>query len=554
MKLRQVILLTTSMFILSSCKWLDFFHKSQEEKPTNDSSENEDNKLKNGRFTGEFVENERYSGYEYVAKNVTKQTSGIANINIVGFNDFHGAIKEKDNESGLIQLASFVKIEAAKENTIVCDQGDTWQGSFESNENYGKLIQKTFADANLTIRTIGNHDFDWGIDKLKETITSGNDDYVVPCLGSNIYSNLESEQYVNDKNLGSEYATFVLENGVKVGIIGVIGCEQTSSICSTFIENINFENHINVAKNISDFLRTEKNCDIVVLSMHGAYRELEGFDISETSLISKERYFDLLLNGHSHSQQTYLVNGVLSTQWDSDSKSCGKVNLKYNCDTKKVINSLESDRSIYYPKYLRTYYPLDNDIKNSVENYLSKIKEKGNEILSEKFEGVFTEFEELPNLMAEAVFDVAKKQDPTTEIALVNSARIDFMDKTMTYSKLYECFPFVNQIVFMDVKGTNSLQSLIRNYSCHLEGLRIDHNKTYRVAIIDYLAYHQNSSKNYDYFSESTVVGKLMKGDSPYYYLDVLYDYLKSNPDKTFNSDCYKNGFANRFAFDGDFY
>ena len=57
---------------------------------------------------------------------------------------------------------------------------------------------------------------------------------------------------------------------------------------------------------------------------------------------------------------------------------------------------------------------LDNDIKNSVENYLSKIKEKGNEILSEKFEGVFTEFEELPNLMAEAVFDAAKKQDPTT--------------------------------------------------------------------------------------------------------------------------------------------
>ena len=54
-------------------------------------------------------------------------------INIVAFNDFHGAIYPESGRIGLARLGTYIKEQGEKENTLVISQGDDWQGSIYSN-------------------------------------------------------------------------------------------------------------------------------------------------------------------------------------------------------------------------------------------------------------------------------------------------------------------------------------------------------------------------------------------------------------------------------------
>lgn len=567
MKFKKPVLLIALVFTLSSCssifdKW---FHKDPEtENTTNQDSGNnnghtdvtddddEEEENNESRFTSKTILEDGHTGYEFVSNNIQKQTTGTAEITIGAFNDFHGAIKEDgDTHSGLAHLASFVKTETAKDNTLVLDQGDTWQGSYESNSNYGKFIQEIFADANLSCRTVGNHDFDWGQDNLKAAVETGNAKYTVPCLAANVYDydwSTKTEGNIQQTQFGREYATYTLENGVKVGVIGVIGKNQITSICTQLVKNICFKDHVQTIKNLSDYLRTERDCDVIIASTHEQYSQVEDMGLASVSSVSGKRYCDLVLNGHSHSEDKNIENGVLFTQYDSDSQTCGLIKLNYDIDQGVVLTSNYKDRDIYYPKYLRAYYPLDNSINTKVNSYLQSISEKGNEVLSDKFTGYFSQSENLPNLMAEAIYDAAKKVDSTIQMAVVNMARADFPTGTVTFSDLYRSFPFDNEIIIMDVSGRNSINSIGRNFSCH-EDIQLRSTEIYRVAIIDYVGLHCNSDRDYDYFS---VVGEqtvLQKDGKPYYYRDVLYDYLTANKTKTFNASDYMSYSNSKFGF-----
>ena len=186
------------------------------------------------------------AGYENT-KSVTKPTSGTTTIDLYGINDFHGAINADSYELGLAQIGSYMKSKTDKANTLFIDSGDTWQGSLESNYNYGNLITDVFSYAHLSARTIGNHDFDWGSRKLLNNTARSYNNYLIPTLGANIYNFDWDSKTVGDVqmyNLGKEYAIYTLDNGLRVGIVGVIGSDQITSISTNNVKSIAFTNHI----------------------------------------------------------------------------------------------------------------------------------------------------------------------------------------------------------------------------------------------------------------------------------------------------------------------
>lgn len=529
----KFVFLVLGSLLLTGC---DFFKIGPK------GTDNEVQKSINGKFYGGLVYNEDYTGYEFsVSENeIKKPTSGIVDIDIYGLNDFHGAINESDREAGLIQIGSFLKNVAKKDNTLVFDQGDTWQGSFESNDSYGRIIREVYAEAQVSLRTVGNHDFDWGTEELIEFNSSSYNGAYTPTLAANVCSFTNGKIGKQETKIGKEYATFVLESGVKVGVVGVIGDEQISDISSFKVSNVAFSDHVKKVKDISDFLRTQKKCDIIVASTHVPTRDSISDGYDAISSVSHKRYVDVVLGGHAHSAYSARQNGVVYAQWDANGETVGGVHLHYDCKQNKLIDE-EAKIDTFYKKYLNVYYPIDQTIKSKVDAYLESLREKGNRVLSTKFSGYFDD-SNVGNLMAEAMYNRAKSAGFNVDFAVTNYARSGFENSTMLYSDAYKCFPFDNEVLIMDVKGPVSCRmiKLENTYSAELSPT-LSHTQTYRIAVIDYLGLHMGDDRTYDYFPEGKVVDSLKYDNGSFLsYRDIFAEYLIANPDKTFNANDYQ--------------
>ena len=505
---------------------------------------------KNGQFYGGLVENNDYTGYEFSKSqaSIQKPDFGFGEINIYSFNDFHGSIIKQEsgegNEAGIKQIGTFFREKSQEDNTLIFDQGDTWQGSLESNLNYGALIQDVFTYAGVTARTVGNHDFDWGLEHLEaNSKRKYNSDYI-PCLAANVY-NYENgiNGDIQQSQLGKEYCTYVLDNGIKVGLIGVIGDDQITSICSQLVSTICFTDYVSKIKELSDFLRDEKECDIIVASTHQGSSNASIEGLTEVSPNSGKRYVDLVLGGHEHYRQECTVDGVKFVQWNSNGITTGKVTLTYDFSTGQLVDE-ETKVNSYYAGYFDYYYPeCDPTIDYIVDNYLESIDEVANEVLSTNFTGEFNDGS-LARLMTEAIYNYVSPTVPDVQFACSNYARTSFSGTTFTYRDLYKCFPFDNQIILMNVSSTNGIRYIGWNYAYRGDtSLYPEAGNSYKCAIIDYVALHQNSRREFDRFPDAehgyTVFTDSL-GNTPNY-RDILYSYLKANPTKIFSSSDYSS-------------
>lgn len=550
MKRRFLVLSLISIFALSGCEALDRFFgdNSTSEKDEKNQTDNNDNGIQNnenkiGEFYGGIVKNEVYTGYEFSKseKEIEKPKTGIEDIKVYSFNDFHGAVLEKNSEIGLKRLGTFFKEKSKEDNTLILDQGDTWQGSFESNYQYGAIVQDVFNYAGVSARTVGNHDFDWGLNHLKATQSRklGND--YIPYLGANVY---DYENGINGTtqqgDYGKEYATFVLDSGIKVGVVGVIGSNQITTICSQLVDTICFTDHIEKVKELSDYLRVEKNCDIIIASTHESSRDIRNSGLSDISNVSNKRYCDLVLGGHAHYHQEYVENGLNYVQWDSNGESVGLITLKYDFDTNSLLDS-RVKIDTFYINHLKTYYPnIDPQIEKMVDDYLEVTTPLSSEVLSNNFSGYY-DTSALARLMSEAIFDRVSEFYPI-DFAVCNYARSEYEGTIFTYGDLYRSFPFDNQIILMDISSLNSITSIQYNYSYREDtSLELSYGNSYKIAVIDYVGLHQNENRQYDYFPDATnveIFNDTNGGEAPQY-KDILYSYLKENPMKNFPASNY---------------
>ncbi len=174
-------------------------------------------------------------------------------VEIYATNDFHGQVKEElSNDErydrlGLDTWATYLNEKGKRDNTLLIDQGDTWQGSIYSNYNHGELITDVMNYIHYDARSVGNHDFDWGVEYLASNTARSYQGYSTPVLAGNVYDydfDTKTIGTVHQSQLGVKSVTYTLENGLKVGILGGIGHDQISSICSLYTKDICFTDHI----------------------------------------------------------------------------------------------------------------------------------------------------------------------------------------------------------------------------------------------------------------------------------------------------------------------
>ena len=556
MKRKSFLLLLMSSLLLSGCSFLDGIKKTfnnlinkKEDKPSIDQDSNNNEEEiedeeedvdyeiptdKVGEFYGGLVNDNVHVGYEFTASldPISKPKSGTGEFKIYSFNDFHGAVLETEDEPGLKAFASYYKEKSKEDNTLIFDQGDTWQGTLESNYSYGGIVQDVFNYAGVSLRTVGNHDFDWGLNHLEDTINRKLDDGdYIPCLAANVYDyengvtgTTQQSQY------GKEYATFKLENGIKVGVVGVIGTLM-SSICSNRIETVNFTEPVEKVKEMSDYLRKTKKCDIIVASTHNGVSYFGG-ELSAVSPVTNKKYADLVLGGHEHSRYSYVDNGVVFSQSDSHGRSSAVTTLTYDFKNKCVVDTptLEVVDRSDYSSYATN---IDPTINKMINDYLEIVNPIGDEVLSRNFNGYYST-NVLARLMQEAIFKKVHASGIDVDYSYTNSARDSFNGTIFTYRDLYRCFPFDNEIVLLEVSPEFS-----HGYRPSEFG-EIDPSKERHIlAVIDYMALHQNYYREYDYYPDSEVYSRTIYKDNNgemITYREILKEFILSNPDRDFSS------------------
>ena len=220
----------------------------------------------------------------------------------------------QDRPMGLMKLASEYPHDG---NTLIIDGGDTIQGSPLTNlyqrlppeEKAACLTEDTYGThpiaammnlAGYQFVTLGNHDFNYGVDALLDYLTN----LGALCLCANIRDK-EGRLPI------APYAVHQLENGLRVGLVGVCTHFVRRWENPKTVEQLVIEEPVPAAKAALEAVKPL--CDLTVLIYHGGFecdletgKPLTASAENQACRMCRELDFDLVLTGHQHMR----VDGV----------------------------------------------------------------------------------------------------------------------------------------------------------------------------------------------------------------------------------------------------
>lgn len=469
---------------------------------------------------------------EYTDTSIANTSNETKKIHLYGINDFHGAVLENGNEMGIVQLGSFLKTKKAQGNTLLINSGDFFQGSIESNYNYGALLTDCMNEIEFDCFTLGNHEFDWGVSMIQNNQKrKGDNGYQTPFLAANIYQyDIDSKEIGDYAQLGEKYTIKTLENGLKVGIIGVIGKDQITSISSQHVDDYIFLDPVPIIQDLSDELKTKKDVDVVIVDCHTDQDSItenasifNPAKITSISPVSNQRYVDAVFCAHTHQNESQILNGVPFIQTSGYGRSISNIELEVDkngnvsCTTYTNLYSLDI-------KYT------DEDLHQIVEKYTTITDTIGQEVLTQT-SATLDCYGTLIHVVTAAMADYAKNNDIEIDYAIANSGRADIDAGEMTYAELYRSLPFDNEIYIIETSGRTIKNQL--NYSSNmmyrLDSEPLYDNETYTIAVLDYLALHRNTDREYNYFPDAKIIGKYTHDEYELFnYRDLTAEFLRN--------------------------
>ena len=440
------------------------------------------------------------------------------NIDLYSINDFHGSFIENgsNGEIGMSKLATYLK-DRKEQDSVIISAGDMWQGGVESNLTHGEIIVDAMNYIGFDSMTIGNHEFDWGFDVLEENINKMD----FPMLAANAIDLRTNEEFPYFKPY-----TIVEKKDVKIGIIGTGAESLPSDITYSVSQYLKFEDQVSVTKEYSDYLKTEEDCDVVVLVAHdGAsygYGEEPIFfeELTQTSEVSEERYVDAIFLGHDHDTKNGTMNGVPYAEGGSNGKGVSHISLSLTKENDEY-NIVNSFSNVINP-YMSGYF-------NKEDTYINSLLEKYKDELAEADRVICTFYTDqnkydILELVCEAMISYAN--DPKHEEILIDDEKVTAAFHNdggvrgsvdageFTYRDLIKVLPFDN--TYCIVKLTDDQFDTWNNGSNHFVGNKGNTEYNY-VATINYLADNPDYSPSEKVFDTKIVIQ------------DIFIEYLENN-------------------------
>ncbi|MBT3524511.1 metallophosphatase [Flavobacteriaceae bacterium] len=229
---------------------------------------------------------------------LTSSSNKFKKITILHTNDVHSHIDpfpENDpinpNSGGVVARSNLINfIKKGNPNTLVLDAGDVFQGTPYFNFFEGEVELKLMSKMGYNASTLGNHEFDNGIEKLAKSLKHANFSF----LNSNYtFKNTALENKI------SKYKIFNVD-GIKIGVFG-LGIELNGLVEKKLYTGINYLDPVEISIDITNELKFNHNCDLIICLSHLGFSYSKDKNIMcDLVLAKKTRNIDLIIGGHTH--------------------------------------------------------------------------------------------------------------------------------------------------------------------------------------------------------------------------------------------------------------
>lgn len=230
----------------------------------------------------------------------TEASVGIEKLTILHTNDVHSRIdpfpldgSRNAGLGGVARRATLVsQIRKEEKHVLLLDAGDIFQGTPYFNLYGGELELKLMSKLGYDAATLGNHDFDNGVDGFSKQLPHAN----FPIICSNY----------DFKNTSLENKTVpfkVFKRGrLKIGVIGV-GIELEGLVEKKNYGETIYLDPIIQANKYASILKEEEKCDLVICLSHLGYKYKEQ-KVSDQVLAKQSSNIDLIIGAHTHTFMT----------------------------------------------------------------------------------------------------------------------------------------------------------------------------------------------------------------------------------------------------------
>lgn len=228
--------------------------------------------------------------YEAIAKRKLQQ------LTILHTNDWHSRIDpfpmdggRNQGLGGIARRASMInQVRQEGNEMLLLDSGDIFQGTPYFNFFKGEPEFKLMSSLKYDAATMGNHDFDEGLDGFKKVLPLAKFPFVI--------SNYD---FSDTQIKGSTQSYKVFQKGsIKVGVFGV-GIELDGLVPTALSGDTRYLDPIKVGNKTARLLRSEEGCDLVICLSHLGFK-YQSDKVSDVVLAKESEDIDIILGGHTH--------------------------------------------------------------------------------------------------------------------------------------------------------------------------------------------------------------------------------------------------------------
>ncbi len=492
--------------------------------------------------------------YPYGVTEIVKNDDGAKEFDlfVVHTNDVHGRIVPGDGGMGYAKLATMLKMgRSLTDNILYLDAGDTTHGTNLANMFEGETVGVILDMIGLDAIAPGNHDFNYGADRLVEAARIADEYTDIKVLSANVLDE-------NDYLLFQPYQVYDF-NGFKIAVVGLTSPDTATKTHPKNVEGISFMSDIIVqnAQAAVDMAHTMVDYVIVLGHIGLDYDGASG--VTSDLIINNVKGIDLFIDGHSHTvlPQGKKVGDTMIVSTGEYMKNVGLVQIHVKngevtalypmlLPAKDVLNPAESELA---RSYGITSIPDDPQVSEYVGYMTAKLSDKMNVVIAnvpEKLDGARENVRTKPTNLSRLITQ-AMTAESGADFTITNGGgiRASINAGPVTVGDVITVLPFTNIITVCEIKGSEVYAALEHGYSLLpatngafsqtdlqvvynrfgapgkrilrvlLNGKAIDKNATYKVATNDFMA---AGGDGYTMFGRVLTEGSLLS--------DVFMDFL----------------------------